>query len=231
MTTLAVRSRREEQMDSAELDAETYARVLRDLARVNRWTFAARPTLGFLASMTRGRRKFRLLDVGFGYGDMLRTIRSWAAERGLNADLVGIDRDPRSAAVAAAATPASAHIEYMTGDYADAGGPFDFIVSSLVAHHMTTGELCRFIRFMDHRAGTGWQINDLHRHRAAMTLFPLLALALGVNPIVRDDGMLSIARSFREPEWRSILDRAGIGSDTARVVRYFPFRLCVERRF
>jgi hypothetical protein len=48
MTTLAVRSRSEEQMDSAELDAATYARVLRDLARVNRWTFTAQPVLRYL---------------------------------------------------------------------------------------------------------------------------------------------------------------------------------------
>jgi hypothetical protein len=45
---LAVRSHGEEQMDSAELDSDTYARVLHDLARINRWTFTAHPLLAFL---------------------------------------------------------------------------------------------------------------------------------------------------------------------------------------
>ena len=46
------------------------------------------------------------------------------------------------------------------------------------------------------------------------------------HPIVRHDGRVSIARSFRPPEWRAILAEAGI--DGARVFRAFPFRLCVE---
>ena len=51
---LAVRSHHEEQMDSATLDAETYARVLHDLARVNAWTFTAHPLLVFLDKATVG---------------------------------------------------------------------------------------------------------------------------------------------------------------------------------
>jgi SAM-dependent methyltransferase len=230
MTSLALRSNEPEQMDDAALAAPTYAAVLRDLAVVNRWTFAARPTLAFLSQMTRGRSRFRLLDVGFGYGDMLRMIRVWALARGLNADLVGVDRDPRSAAAASAATPPGARIDYVTGDYADLEGPFDFIVSSLVAHHMSNAELVRFVTFMEDRAAIGWLVNDLHRSRSAMILFRLLASALRVHPIVRDDGILSIARSFRRSDWRPILEQAGVGRE-ARLVPYFPFRLCVERRF
>ena len=106
MSRLAVRSRAEEQMDSAALDASTYAAVLRDLERVNAVTLAARPTLDFLGRVLAGRRRFRLLDVGFGHGDMLRRIARWARRRGLEAELVGVDLNPNSAAVARAATPA-----------------------------------------------------------------------------------------------------------------------------
>src|ERR1700742_4551707 len=107
MTTLAVRSRSEEQMDSAELDAETYARVLRDLARVNRWTFTAHPVLRFLDKAIGGMDHFRLLGVGFGAGDVLRAIARWAQKRGIKADLVGVDLNPRSETIARAATPPS----------------------------------------------------------------------------------------------------------------------------
>jgi 2-polyprenyl-3-methyl-5-hydroxy-6-metoxy-1,4-benzoquinol methylase len=227
MSSLALRSREEEQMDSAALGAAEYEKVLRDLSLVNRWTFAARPTLDFVRRSTKGSSTLRLLDVGFGSGDMLRTISGWAARRGLRTELVGIDLNPKSAPVAEALTPANANIEYRTGDYRALDGRFDVIVSSLVAHHMSEPELIDFIRFMEARSDKGWIINDLHRHRFAYSGYPLLAAMLRVHSIVRADGRLSIARAFRPTEWKEILQQAGVRG--ARIVRRFPFRLCVER--
>lgn len=221
---LAVRSEAEEQMDAPDLPGDVYAAVLADLARVNRVTLAARPTLAFVRRVSRG-RPFRLLDVGFGQGDMLRAIARDAARRGQPCELVGVDLNPRSAPAAAAATPAGLPIRYLTGDYADlAGEPWDMIVSSLVAHHMDAGQLRDFLRFMDQHARMGWLINDLHRHRFAYHGYPLLAALMRWHPIVRADGRLSIARAYRPAEWPPILADAGV---TARIARVFPFRLCV----
>ena len=203
--------------------------MLRDLSRVNRWTLAARPTLGFLRRAAAGMPAFRLLDVGFGHGDMLRRIARWARRRNVAVDLIGVDLNPGSAAVARAATPTAWPIEYRTGDYRDVAGPLDFVVSSLVAHHMTDAELEAFIRFMEARAERGWLVNDLHRHLFSYWGFPLLARLIGVHRIVREDGRLSIARAFRPAEWRAILAAAGLPEGAARIVRRFPFRLCVER--
>jgi len=228
MTTLAIRSQAEEQMDSLELDPETYARVLRDLARVNRWTFTAHPVLRYLDEAIGQLDHFRLLDVGFGAGDMLRAIAHWAERRGITAELVGVDLNPRSEAIARAATNAAMAISYHTGDYREVPGPFDFVISSQVAHHMSERELNEFITFMERTARRGWLICDLHRHRFAHAGFPLLARLLGVHRIVREDGTLSIARSFRPREWADILARAGVENE-AKVVRRFPFRLSVER--
>jgi SAM-dependent methyltransferase len=229
MTSLATRADAQEQMDDPALDPAVYDEVLADLARVNRWTLAARPTLGFLERALKGKRSFRLLDVGFGDGDMLRVIAAWAARRGITAELVGVDLNPRSEPKARAATPAALGIDYRTGDYRDVPGEFDLIVSSLVAHHMAPDELGAFIRYMEARAARGWMINDLHRHRLAHLGYPLLARMLRVHRIVREDGTLSIARSFRPAEWRAILDEAGVPPAAARIFRSFPFRLCVER--
>jgi len=226
MIRLRGRVRREEQMDDPSLDPAIYDRVLRDLGRVNFWTLAARPTLAFLARATRGRDRFSLLDVGFGDGGMLRRIALWARRTGKAADLVGVDLNPKSEAVARAATPAGLAIDWRTGDYRDQGR-FDLVVSSLVAHHMSDDELHAFLLWMEANAGRGWLINDLHRHTFSYLGFPLLARLLRVHRIVREDGQLSIARAFRPDEWRAMLARAGI--DGARVVRRFPYRLCVER--
>ena len=224
---LARRAIAEELMDADDLDAETYAAVVGDLAQVNVVTMAGRPTLDFLERATQGMTGFRLLDVGFGDGDMLRRIARWAERTGLVAELVGVDLNPRSEIAARAHTPPGLPIRWITGDYADQDGPFDFIVSSLVAHHMTQEQLVAFLRFMERKAAKGWLVNDLHRHRFAYWGFPILARIFDWHRIVRHDGTLSIARSYRPSEWPPILAEAGISQ--ARITRNFPFRLCVER--
>jgi 2-polyprenyl-3-methyl-5-hydroxy-6-metoxy-1,4-benzoquinol methylase len=225
---LAERLDTTELMDDPALDAGTYRAVLADLAKVNRATLAYRPTLDFLARATGGRRSFRLLDVGFGGGDMLRRIARWADGRGIAAELVGVDLNPRSRDVAEAIPSPGAPIRYLSGDYADlAGEGWDFVVSSLVAHHMSHAELVAFLRFMEHEARLGWFVNDLHRHGFAWLGFPLLARLNGWHRIVRLDGTTSIARSYRPAEWPPLLAEAGV--EGARVRRRFPFRLCVEK--
>jgi SAM-dependent methyltransferase len=225
---LAQRLEAEELMDDPALDAGTYHAVLHDLARVNRTTFAYRPTLDFLSRAIGRRKRFRLLDVGFGDGDMLRRIARWASRRSIAAELTGIDLNTRSVAAAEAVTPAGIPIRYLAGDYADlAGRDFDFIISSLVTHHMSHGQLVAFLHFMDRETRVGWFINDLHRHGFAHTSFPLLASLMGWHQIVRLDGRTSIARSYRPAEWPPILAEAGV--EGANVHRRFPFRLCVEK--
>ncbi len=215
-------------MDAPNLSPATYDAVLADLARVNRWTLAARPTIGFLDRLARRGDRLRILDVGFGQGDMLRRIAGWGARKGVALDLVGIDLNPRSAPAAAAATSAAMNIDYRTGDYAGlAGERWDVILSSLVAHHMSHAQLIAFLRFMEANAVRGWLVNDLHRHRFAYAGYPLLARILGAHRIVHEDGTLSIARAYRPAEWPPILAEAEV--KCAQVARRFPFRLCVER--
>jgi 2-polyprenyl-3-methyl-5-hydroxy-6-metoxy-1,4-benzoquinol methylase len=224
---LSIRAEEEEQMDAEALSPATYAQVLSGLARVNGVTMAARPTLKFLHRS--GPAPFRLLDVGYGDGGMLRAIWRWASKRGIACHLVGIDLNPRSEVVAQSRHPSGAAIEYRTGDYAALSEePWDFVVSSLVTHHMSDPQRLDFLMFMERAAQRGWFVNDLHRHGFAYHGYPLLARLLGVHRIVREDGQLSIARSFRPGEWENMLAQAGLAG-VAQVNRVFPFRLCVER--
>jgi 2-polyprenyl-3-methyl-5-hydroxy-6-metoxy-1,4-benzoquinol methylase len=226
--SLATRAIAEELMDADDLDAATYSAVVGDLAKVNVVTMARRPTLSFVRRALGERKRFKLLDVGFGDGDMLRTIARWAAKRGIEAELVGVDLNPRSELAAKEHTAPGMPIRWITGDYADlAGQGWDMVVSSLVAHHMTHDQLVAFLRFMDRESAMGWLVNDLHRHGFAHWGFPVLARVFGWHRIVRLDGTLSIARSYRPPEWPPILAEAGLSD--ARIYRAFPFRLCVER--
>ena len=226
---LAQRAIAEELMDADDLPAATYTAVMRDLARVNTVTRARAPTLAFLDRVaTRRQGPLRILDIGFGDGDMLRAVHRWARRARIDAMLVGVDLNPRSLAAARASTPADMTVEFRIGDYAAlADERWDVIISSLVAHHMTHAELVAFLRFMDVEARAGWFVNDLHRHGFAWLGYPLLARLARWHPIVRHDGRLSIARSYRPGEWAPILRQANVAG--ARVFRAFPFRLCVEK--
>jgi 2-polyprenyl-3-methyl-5-hydroxy-6-metoxy-1,4-benzoquinol methylase len=222
----------EEEMDAVELAPARYATVLADLSRINALTLAARPTLGFLdrvAARAIDDQPWRILDVGFGSGDMLAQVDRWGTKRGVALDLVGIDLNPKSAPVADARLGGRAQL--VTGDYRDlAGHGWDIILSSLVTHHMTPVQRTEFLRFMDAESARGWLVNDLHRQRLPFAGYPLLATLALVDPIVRRDGQLSIGRSFRRAEWRAMLAEAlPETSDHARIFRSFPYRLCVER--
>ena len=89
----------EEEMDAADLPPARYAKVLADLSRINGLTMAPRPTLGFLDRVRKrgvGERPWRILDVGFGAGDMLARIARWGERRGVALDLAGVDLNPKS---------------------------------------------------------------------------------------------------------------------------------------
>jgi 2-polyprenyl-3-methyl-5-hydroxy-6-metoxy-1,4-benzoquinol methylase len=231
LSDLSIRSTQPEEMDNESTSPETYARCLRDLSRVNALTFTHRATLNWLGRVTRGLPEgtpVSILDIACGHGDLLRAISRWAKRRGLAVSLQGIDLNPRSALVAAEATPPGMDIRYVTGDvfqYDPEPLP-QLIVTSQFTHHLSNDELLRFLKWLEAHAARAWFIADLHRHVLAYYGFPVLARLAGFHRIVRQDGQISIARSFRKTEWMDLLVEAGIPAD----VRWsLPFRYCVSR--
>jgi 2-polyprenyl-3-methyl-5-hydroxy-6-metoxy-1,4-benzoquinol methylase len=229
MMDFSHRSQLPEEMDAPTTDAQTYAICLADLASVNRVTFTHRPVVKWLrAAVARlpAGHTIRILDVACGQGDLLRAIARWAAKNAIPVRLEGLDLNPRSAVQAAAVTPPEMDITYHTADvftFVPENEP-DFIVSSQFAHHLTDEEVVHLLRWMDHTALHGWFIADLHRHPLAYYGFPLLARLARWHRIVRKDGQISIARSFRRPDWEMLLNNAGL---SATVAWSLPFRYCV----
>jgi SAM-dependent methyltransferase len=230
------RSSASELMDGDGVDYETFRGCLADLARVNRLSFGYRPTLAFLESLRRRRRlpqrrALRVVDVGSGYGDMLREIAVWAKSRSIDVDLVGVDSNPWAEKAAAEATEAGAPIRFRTEDafaYRPEEPP-DVIVSALFTHHLGDEALARFIAMTEAEARIGWFVNDLHRKRFAFHGFALGSRLLRMHPFVQHDGPVSFARSFVAEDWRRALAAAGVPAGAAKTEPWFPFRLCVAR--
>ncbi len=229
---LSHRSDLPEVMNDDTTPPEVFARCLSELAAVNRLTLTHRPTLKFLAGATAGwppGTPVWVLDVAYGDGDLLRAIHRWASRDELDPVLAGIDLDPRSAGIAAAATPPGVDIDWRTGDvFGHVPNPApDFIVSSQFTHHLTDAQVVAFIRWMETHARHGWFIADVHRHVIPYYGFRVLAWLMRWHRIIRIDGTISVARSFRMSEWRALLAEAGVTEATVRW--HFPFRICVAR--
>ena len=234
MPSFAARSNELEQMEAPGIAEQTLVDVLGDLARTNTITLARPATLAWLSRATRSMPRgtsFPLLDVGSGQGDMLRAIWRWAKRRGLEPRLTGVDLSPWSATAAEAATDPAWGIRYVTGDvftYAPAER-IDFVVSSLVAHHMPDDVLVKFIDWMEATARVGWFVSDLHRHWIAYYGFWLISRAALMHPMVRQDGLVSVTRAFTRADWEHLLALSGAPRDQIEVAWRFPFRICVGR--
>src|ERR1700679_374482 len=112
---LSRRSAEAEWLDDADASPEQLALVLRDLARFNGAMLGHWPVIAWLRRATKNAPKEKpltLVDVGCGYGDLLRTIRRWARKRGLTIRLIGLDLSRETIRVAQTVTDHADEIDY-----------------------------------------------------------------------------------------------------------------------
>ncbi len=215
-------------------EREMLREYLESLARVNRWLLAMRPTLAWLDSLQlpRNGEPVRILDVGCGYGDGLRRIERWARERGIRAQLTGLDLNPDATAIAAEATGAESRIEWVTGNVFEyvPQQRVDIVLSALFTHHLSDEEVVRYVRWMENSCTMGWFINDLSRAANPYHQFKWFARVAGLHPGVQNDGPISIRRAFIASEWLELLNAAGLSGRDVTIAGWKPARLCVSRQ-
>ena len=217
---------------------EEFRACLRDLAQVNRVTFAYRPTRVWLERLVAGissastqQQPLHIVDVGCGQGDMLRYLTMWACQAGMAVKLTGIDLNPFAARAAREIRAGASEIEWLTSDafsYAPPDG-IDVVISSLFTHHLPDAEIVRFLTWMERVARRGWFINDLHRGAPPYYLFTVLSRIAGWHRFVRHDGPVSIRRSFSYADWQTYAAEAGLDLSTLTIETFRPARLCVGR--
>jgi SAM-dependent methyltransferase len=214
---------------------EQLRECLHDIARVNRLTFAYRPTISWMDELIAARPSpigpLRVVDVGCGDGDMLRRIDAWAAKREVSVALTGIDLNPDAIRAAREATPPTQQIQWIVGDaLANAAiGDIDVVICSLLTHHLTDPQIVQFLQWIERTTRCGWFVNDLHRKQIPYHLFRLWAPFTTWHPFVKNDGAVSIRRSFVVEDWQRLCAVAGLDAKAVSIKEYRPARLCVGR--
>jgi ubiquinone/menaquinone biosynthesis C-methylase UbiE len=220
-----------EHLDKGDYTAEEYEGCLVELRRVNKYLGDARALRrSLLREVEReGLKSFSVLDVGAGSGELLRVIARWARRAGRQARLVGLELNARSASAMREESAEFAEISAVRGDalrlpFAD--DEFDYAMCSLFTHHFKDEGVVTILRELNRVARRGVCVIDLHRHPLASALYHTVGRLMFHNRLIREDGALSILRSFHADELQALAERAGL--DAIKVERRFPFRLVLS---
>jgi SAM-dependent methyltransferase len=225
------RSSELEHLDKGDYTPEEYEGCIIELQLVNRWLGDARALRHSLLNEIElsGPPEFSVLDVGAGSGELLRVIAEWTQNRGKLASLVGLELNARSAGAIGARngeSRAPTEIAALRGDALRlpfAAGAFDYAMCSLFTHHFKDDQVVAILRELARVARRRIFVIDLHRHPVAYYFYTTVGHLFLHNRLIREDGALSILRSFKPDELRRLAQRAGL--EGAQVERHFPYRL------
>ena len=211
-----------EHLDKGDYTPEEYEGCITELQRVNRWlgdTRALRRSM--LAELSKNAKSnFSVLDVGAGSGELLCVIQDWSKQNDRQALLTGIELNARSAQAIEERQLNAVRADAFRLPFATE--QFDYAICSLFTHHFKNADVIAILRELK-RVATQIFVIDLHRHPIAYLFFTTIGTLFLHNRLIREDGALSILRSFKPDELLSLAREAGL--EKARVERHFPYRL------
>lgn len=213
-----------ERMDSPACDPEALRATYARFGTVNRLFSGWRVLYErFLRPRMEPGRAYTLLDVGFGGGDIPRSLLSWAERDGSRLCITAVDPDPRAAAFARSLPPSEIFFEQTdTAELVRRGARFDFLTSNHLLHHLPGPDLPTFL---DECAQLGATVlhNDIARADLAYVGFAALTGPFFRGSLITPDGLTSVRRSYTKKELRSVAPEGW------RVSSPYPFRLLLSR--
>ncbi|PTS97560.1 methyltransferase [Pedobacter sp. HMWF019] len=203
MINTSHRSQAIEMMDDFGMEGEILRDALDKIAKINQLLGGNKVTLQGVKQLiqTNSKTSMRILDVGCGNGDMLRTLADFAARQGLTLDLLGIDANPYTVQHAEKLSKDYKNIHYHTANVFEEIGKentYDIILCTLTLHHFTDQEILFLLGGFTQKSRLGVVINDLHRSTAAYYLFKALCFVFRLNDMSREDGLISILKGFKK---------------------------------
>lgn len=171
------------------------------------------------------RRASRLLDIGFGGGDIPLALAGWAARDGLRLEVTAIDPDERAHEFVETRGLTRRGVDFRaasSSELVDAGERFDIVTSNHLLHHLDPPALSSLLT--DSAALAPRAVHsDIERGRLALAAFGVATKPLDRGSFVHYDGKLSIRRSYTARELQSAVPEGWL------VQRQFPYRLLLTR--
>ena len=200
------RSSEEEIMDDFQLQGSPLKTTLQDLDKVNKYLGGNEITLEGVEKIMKSscfEQPLQILDVGCGNGSVLKGVAQLGRKKGVKMELKGIDANTHAIEIARENCREYPEIKFEAQDVfskAFEKEKTDIVLCTLTLHHFTDEEIKRLLQIFVRKSKMGIVINDLKRSRLAYQLFQLFCAAFIRNAIAREDGLVSIKRSFRKKE-------------------------------
>lgn len=215
-----------EHMDDPNCDREELFNTYRQFSTINslisRWEKIYNQEIR--PACADASRTYRLLDIGFGGGDLPIKISNWARRDHINLEITAIDSDSRAFEfVQHLEVPekvtfkAISLSELLKGD-----SSFDFVISNHLLHHLRIDDLQKILDDASSLSRKKVLFNDIERSDVGYLLFNLFSRPLFRSSFITEDGLTSIRRSYTAQELEAIVPSSWT------VSKIFPYRLLLS---
>jgi SAM-dependent methyltransferase len=151
-----------------------------------------------------GNQKVSVLDIAAGSGELLNYIK----ENSRGAEIFGVGIEASSDGARMIGSQGIAAVRCDALDLPFASNSFDFVYCTLFLHHLNESQAAQVIGQMARVARLKFFVIDLNRNPIAYFAYRALGSIL-LQRFTRDDGSLSILRSYRCNELRRLALEAG----------------------
>lgn len=197
-----------ELMDDPDCDEIQLGNTYRHFTKINRALSGWRNIFYryILPECKKENRKYTLLDIGFGGGDIPLHLHKLAKKHGIDLQITGIETDERALNyVSELQIPESITFRHQAlKEVVKAREHFDFVISNHLLHHLPEKEVDVLCQHSANLARKKVLFNDLRRSGIAWTLFNALTLVGFKESFIRTDGLISIRKSFTKTELQEL---------------------------
>lgn len=215
----------QERMDDPDCDREELRNTYRQFSTINsiisQWYYIykheIRPSLQIHTPK-------KLLDIGFGGGDIPIKLARWASDDGYDLQVKAIDPDPRAFNFVQELEHTQ-NIEFLqcrASDLDPSKEQYDFVISNHLLHHLSHQELFTILSQARELSSESVIFNDIRRSDWAHLLFNIFSRPVFQSSFITADGLTSIKRSYTRKELSEIVP------EDWQVESIFPFRLLLK---
>ena len=219
-------------MDDLSIQGPELERTLFEIEMVNRVLGGYGPSLEGLRRL-RGPKQDELtvLDVGTGSGDIPRKMVEWGRRLGCRVHVTGIDLTPTTIDLARREAGDQEGLRFEQQDLFEMPDEpsFDVVHAAATLHHFVGADAQRALGKMYRLSRRGVVVNDFHRHPLAWLGIRILTVLFSKSRLVRNDGPLSVLRSFHRSELVQMCQAEGIPTPTIGWRPMFRWLAIVQR--